>query len=191
MGVVAEILVLVVVVAFGRHDANDRQGLCRIAFTQHGASDLIALNELFAQNFTVALGCLLQGLSQVLRVINLEHTNGRAFSGGLHNEGQAQTLQHFGLNGLTQIIALEQHVLGGGYAFRQPHPFGHGFVDANARRHNAGAGVGNAHQFKRTLHRTVFAEAAVQCDETALETFMFEFEQIAFCGVEGMGIDAL
>jgi hypothetical protein len=59
-----------------------------------------------------------------------------------------------------------------------------------AGSHHARAGVGNAQQFERALHRAVFAEAAMQRDEAALEAFALQLDQVALGRVEGMRVDA-
>ena len=94
-----------------------------------------------------------------------------------------------GLRLLIQMTLCEQNISGGWHVLGQPHAFGHGFVNGDARSHDARTGVGNAQQFERTLHGAVFTESAVQCNETPLETFFFEIGQIAFGWIESMGID--
>jgi hypothetical protein len=75
-----------------------------------------------------------------------------------------------------------------GQAFGDPDALGHELVHGHGRGHDAGAGVGNAHQFERTLYRAVFTEAAVQRDETTVEAFTLQVAKVAFGRIEGVGI---
>ena len=74
LGVVAEILVLVVVVALGRDDADHGQGTGRIARTQHRAGDLVTGDELLAQHVAVQGSGGLEGAGHVGRVRHLGQT---------------------------------------------------------------------------------------------------------------------
>ena len=87
--------------------------------------------------------------------------------------------------------AAQQRVPRRRQALGQPDALGHDLVDGHARGHHARAGVGDAQQFQRALHRAVLAEAAVQRDEAALEALALELRQVALGRVEGMRIDAL
>jgi hypothetical protein len=59
------------------------------------------------------------------------------------------------------------------------------------RGHHAAAGVGNAQLLERALQAAVFAVAAVQRDEHAVEFFRGQFGQRALGRIEGVGVDAL
>ncbi len=61
-----------------------------------------------------------------------------------------------------------------GQAFKAPDALGHDFVHGHARSHHAGAGVGNAQQLQRSLHRAVFTEAAMQGDKAAGKALGFQ-----------------
>ena len=110
LGVVGEVFVLIVVVASWCHDANHWQGSGCFALTQNGASHLIARNELFAQNIGVALRSIFKRFEQFAGLCHFGHANGRAFTGRLHNEWQAQRLKHMRLGLGTQIIFLQQNI---------------------------------------------------------------------------------
>jgi len=56
---------------------------------------------------------------------------------------------------------------------------------------HTGAGVGNAEQFQRSLNRAVFAIAAVQRDEDAVEFLRDQGREVALPWIEGMGVNAL
>ncbi|GAO24974.1 1-phosphofructokinase [Alicycliphilus sp. B1] len=79
---------------------------------------------------------------------------------------------------------------GVGRPFEAPDALGHDLVHGDAGRHDAGAGIGDAQQLQRALHRAVLAVAAMQGDEAALVAVGLEFRQVGVRGIERMGIDA-
>ncbi|MCY1554798.1 hypothetical protein D9M68_914000 [compost metagenome] len=87
LGVVGEVLVLVVVVAFGGNDADHRQGLRGVARAQHRAGDFIPVDELLAHDQRVLLrGQLVSG--GALRFAgDLGQADGRTLAHGLDDHG--------------------------------------------------------------------------------------------------------
>ena len=73
-----------------------------------------------------------------------------------------------------------------------PDELGAPLVHRERRRHHAAAGVGDAEQLERALHRAVLAEAAVQRDEArASKPSRFSSQRSRSRRIEGMRIDAL
>ena len=71
-----------------------------------------------------------------------------------------------------------------------PHHLGAHLVHRERRGHHAAAGVGDAHQLQRTLHRPVLAVAPVQRDEDALEALALQLEHLALRRIEGVRVHA-
>src|SRR6185295_586260 len=71
-----------------------------------------------------------------------------------------------------------------------PDALGAQLVHRQRRGQHAAAGVWNAEPFEDALHRAVFAEAAVQRDEHALEALLFQGGEVALLWIERVGVDA-
>ncbi|MNT36081.1 hypothetical protein D3C72_1721410 [compost metagenome] len=92
---------------------------------------------------------------------------------------------------LGQVGAVIEHrVLRRRQLMHQPDHLGVNLVHAHRASHHAAARVGNAQLFQRALQAAVFAEAAVQRDEDAVEFFSGQFGQAAFARVERMRVHA-
>ena len=76
-------------------------------------------------------------------------------------------------------------------AFCRPDALRAQLVHRQRRGEYAAARIGNAEPFKDALDGAVFAEAAVQGNEDALEALLFERREVLLLRVEGMRIDAL
>ena len=70
---------------------------------------------------------------------------------------------------------------------RLPHDARRTFINGDGTRLNAGPCVREPQIFEHALNRTVFAEAAVQCDKSAVIVTGFEFGQFLFRRVKGFG----
>src|SRR5258706_5046770 len=77
-----------------------------------------------------------------------------------------------------------------GQTLCRPDALGAQLVHGERRREHAAAGVGNAEPFEDPLHGAVFAEAAMQGNEDALEAFLLERGEVFLLRVEGMRVDA-
>jgi hypothetical protein len=111
----------------------------------------------------------------------------RTFQRRLDDQRQAEVGHYF-----IEIGALvDDGVLRRRDAVRQPHDLGGDLVHADRRRHHAAAGVRDAELLEGALQAAVFAVAAVQRDEDAVEFFGGQVGQRAFGRVERMGVDAL
>jgi hypothetical protein len=188
--VVGEVLVLVVVGAFGRGDAHHRQRARVEPVAQHGAGHFLAFDEFLAQHVGVVLGRQRDGVLHLRIALDLGHADGRALARRLHDHGQAEHVGH-GHDLLAALLVEGQaHVLGRRQAVGLPDALGHDLVHGHARSHHTRASVRNAQQFERALHGAVFAMAAMQRDEAACKAFALQLDQFAFGRIEGMRVDA-
>ena len=153
---VAEILVLVVVIAFGRLDFNDRKGLA----AQNGNRKLPPEPALFNEHLVVKTQSLRERLTNLFHgsVLEFVHTHRRAFAGRLDHNVASECVQNF-----LRLIRTRCHkTLGNRDARLRP--------DATRRVliHRKGTGaytrtrVRNPEVLQHPLHAAVFAEAAVQ-----------------------------
>ena len=173
---IAEVFVLVVIVALRRHDAHQRQGLGVCARADHRAGELVAHDQVFAQYGAVHLRHVLQGFAHAVGIHGLDYADGGAFMRRLDDHGQAQMVDHALDMFFLPLPGCQFHIARGGDAFGQPDALGHGFVHGHCRCHDARAGVRNAHQLQRALHCAVFAKAAMQGDEAAGKALLFQGE---------------
>ena len=188
LGVVGEVLVVVVVVALGRDDADHRQRAGRVA--RPPIISVTALDELLAQHVGIQQRGRLDRGDDVRIALDLGHADRRAFAGRLDDHGKGERVRH------------GKHVLARVAAARSSRYFGVGrpsasqtrlvadLVDRDGGRHHARAGVGNAEQLQRALHRAVLAEAAMQRDEAAIESAGLQFGQVPLGRIERVGVDA-
>ena len=184
--VVGEVFVLVVVIALRRDDANQRQSLRAGTLAQYRASGLVTGNELLAQHFGVVARSQCISLSTLASSEDFGQANGRAFARWFDNHRHTQRLQRLlGING-----AIDQTPVGRGQTVGAPQALGHDFVHSHARRQHARAGIGNAHQFERALHRAVFTVATVQRDKAAAIAFLLERIESGVGRIKGMRIHA-
>ena len=144
----------------------------------------------FAQHVGVVARGQPHGVLHLRIAEHLGDADRRAFARRLHDQRQSEVVGHGAhmrqrlLIGIQALPARRRQTLG------QPHAFGHHLVERDRRGHHAGAGVRDAEQFERALHRAVFAVAAVQRDEAAHEAVALEFDEIALARVEGVRVDA-
>jgi hypothetical protein len=89
------------------------------------------------------------------------------------------------------LLRRQPHPARRGQALGHPHALGHHLVHRDGAGHHAAAGVGDAHQFQRALHRAVFAVAAVQRDEDAGEALLAQRGQVLLGRVERVGVHPL
>ena len=171
---------LIVVIAFWRGNANQRQGL----IVQHRRGVLTPGNETFGNHQPVQAGGFAPGGGQLTWLADLDDADRRAFVCWLDHQRQAQPRFHLG-----KITVGSQHfVFRGGNAHRLPHQLGAPFVHTNAGGHHAAAGVGQLHQFQRALHRAILTAPAMQGNEHPVKLFIVQRRQRFVCRVKRVGI---
>ena len=84
---IAEVFVLVVVVALRRHDAHQRQGLGVCARADHRAGELVTHDQVFAQHGAVHLRYVLQGFAHAVGIHGFDYADGGAFVRRLDDHG--------------------------------------------------------------------------------------------------------
>ena len=177
---VGEVLVLVVVLALGCGDAHHRQRARRRALAEHRAGDLDAVDELLAQHVGVVARGQLHGVLHLRIAEHLGDADRRAFARRFHDQRQSELVGHAAHVGRRLLVDTQPQPARCRQALGQPDALGHHLVERDRRGHHARAGVRDAEQLERALHRAVFAVAAVQRDEAAHEAVALEFDQIAF-----------
>ena len=183
---VREVLVLVVVVALGRDDADHWQGPGLRSRAQHGTGGFITGDELLAQHLGVVFGGQRIGRRAFIGRHHLGHADARSLAGRLDDHGGAQ-----GFEGSARFVDAGDHApIGRGQSLEAPDALGHDLVHGDARGHHSRPRVGNPEQLQRALDRAVLAIAAVQRDEAAVEPLHLELIHVLPGRVERVGIDA-
>ena len=151
--VVGEVLVLVVVVALRRLDADQRQRPCRRAIA--AVSSCPSTNSSTSTSASCRAAAA-PGLRELLVVDggDLGDADRRALARGLDDQRQPELGDHAHPVGLRVDDAVARRR----DAARQPHELGAPLVHRQRRRHHAAAGVGNAQRLERALHGAVLAE---------------------------------
>ena len=181
LSLVAEILVLIVVIALRRLYADQRQDLV----PEKTGGQFFTGNELFRHHKRIVKRRQRIGLRQLRSDSHLGQTDGRSLVRRLDDQRQTETLRNTGPIA-AGIYHLESRRRDAG---RCPHHFRAHLVHRQRRSHYAAAGIRNAHQFQCALHRAVFAVTTVQCNEHAGKAVALELKNLTFGRVKSMGIE--
>src|SRR5690348_3163365 len=182
---VGEILVVIVVIALRRLDADERQG----AIAEDGRGQLGAGNEFLGEHqIVVLLGLAVRDRELVvIDGADLGEADGRTLARGLDDQRQTQLGDH----GPPVGPCVDDAVARRRDAACEPHQLRAPLVHRERRTHDAAARVRNAQRLERALDGAVLAEAAVQRDERALEALGLELVEGALGRIERVRVHAL
>ena len=153
---VAEILVLIVVIAFGRLDFDDRQSLA----AQHGNRKFPPEPTLFDEHLGIKSQRLGQRLPDFVnrRTLELKNPHRRAFARGFHNNVAPECVQNL----LSLIGARSHKPFGNRDARLRPDAARRVLVHRKRTGTHTCTRVRDLQVFQNTLHAAVFTEASVQ-----------------------------
>ena len=163
-GVVAQVFRLVIVELIGRLDLDHRQRL--LAQNRHGI--FAAADKTFREHQLVMPGGFAIRNRQLAHRFHFADADTRSFVGRFYEQRQTQLLR----DRLPVAMFIEQRVIRHWQVRRLPYQLGAPLVHAQRRGHHAAAGIGDAQQFQRALHRAVFAVTPMQRDKHAIKPFL-------------------
>src|SRR5438552_16742521 len=111
---------------------------------------------------------------------DLRDADRRAFARGLDDYWQAELGDDLHPIG----IRVDHPITRRRNARREPDELGAPFVHRERGSHHAASRIRDPQRLERALHGAVLAEAAMQCDEDALEAVALELGEIAHGGIE-------
>ena len=159
------------------------------ARTQYRAGHFASFNALLNQSVRVVAPCQFTRGLQLIGSRDFACADGGTFEWWFDKQRQTQ-LRHNRVR--VHLFATRKH-----HVFRrlqtvlQPNLLGAYLVHRQAAGQHATAGVRNTEQFQRTLHRAIFAKAAMQNNERTVKTFTFQVKQLTLFGIEQMRVHAL
>src|SRR5215831_9446467 len=175
---VGEILVVVIVVALRRLDADQWQ--CTVVENRGGELD--PGDELFDDHQRVVLRRQVVGERELVMVdrADFSDADGRAFVRRLDDERQAQ----LGHDRPPIRLRINDAIARCGNPGGNPDQLGAPLVHRQRGSHDTATGIRDAKHLECALHRSVFTKAAVQRDEYPVEALALELEDGALSRIE-------